>query len=81
MKTNQSVATFNKLTEFKIGEFNAMKYSLCTISFRHQLISFTDIVQFAYENGFEGIELWGLMHKICIYKNAKRQNEIDFSKG
>ena len=34
-----------------------MKYSLCTISFRHQLISFTDIVQFAYENGFEGIEL------------------------
>ena len=75
MKTNQSVATFNKLTEFKIGEFNAMKYSLCTISFRHQLISFTDIVQFAYENGFEGIELWGLMHKICIYKNAKRQNE------
>ena len=52
-----------------------MKYSLCTISFRHQLISFTDIVQFAYENGFEGIELWGLMHKICICRSMKRQNE------
>ena len=58
-----------------------MKYSLCTISFRHQLISFTDIVQFAYENGFEGIELWGLMHKICICKSVKRQNENWLFKG
>ena len=57
-----------------------MKYSLCTISFRHQLISFTDIVQFAYENGFEGIELWGLMHKICIYKNETTERELTFLK-
>jgi len=37
-----------------------LKYSLCTISFRHQLISFEEIIHFAAECGFDGIELWGI---------------------
>ncbi len=58
-----------------------MKYSLCTISFRHQLISFTDIVQFAYENGFEGIELWGT-HAQILYMQEREttEREIDYLK-
>ncbi|EPC8408701.1 sugar phosphate isomerase/epimerase family protein [Bacillus thuringiensis] len=58
-----------------------MKYSLCTISFRHQLISFTDIVQFAYENGFEGIELWGT-HAQNLYMQEREttERELNFLK-
>ncbi|KZD43511.1 3-dehydroshikimate dehydratase [Bacillus cereus] len=58
-----------------------MKYSLCTISFRHQLISFTDIVQFAYENSFEGIELWGT-HAQNLYMQEREttEREIDYLK-
>lgn len=36
-----------------------MKLSVCTISFRHQLISFDQIASWANINRFEGIELWG----------------------
>ncbi|RAT01555.1 3-dehydroshikimate dehydratase [Bacillus cereus] len=55
-----------------------MKYSLCTISFRHQLISFTDIVQFAYENGFEGIELWGT-HAQNLYMQEYETTERELN--
>ncbi len=37
-----------------------MKISLCTISFRHQLIGLKDIAFWARDNGFQGIELWGV---------------------
>ncbi|SCZ64769.1 3-dehydroshikimate dehydratase [Epibacterium ulvae] len=37
-----------------------MKLSLCTISFRHQLIDLKDIAFWARDNGFQGIELWGV---------------------
>lgn len=37
-----------------------MKLSLCTISFRHHLMSITDIAQWAAQNRFDGIELWGI---------------------
>ncbi|QWH11685.1 sugar phosphate isomerase/epimerase [Bacillus mycoides] len=58
-----------------------MKYSLCTISFRHQLISFTDIVQFAYENDFEGIELWGThAQNLYIQERETTEREIDYLK-
>lgn len=36
-----------------------MNISLCTITFRHQLISLAEIANFACESGFDGIELWG----------------------
>lgn len=36
-----------------------MTISLCTISFRHQLISLGEIASFARTSGFDGIELWG----------------------
>ena len=36
-----------------------MRLSLCTISFRHQLIDLKDIAFWARDSGFQGIELWG----------------------
>ncbi|QDG34965.1 sugar phosphate isomerase/epimerase [Alteromonas mediterranea] len=36
-----------------------MNLSVCTISFRHQLISIAEIAKWSVENGFQGIELWG----------------------
>lgn len=37
-----------------------MKLSLCTISFRHQLISIEEIARWAARCEFHGIELWGV---------------------
>lgn len=36
-----------------------MKLSLCTITFRHHLLSLDDLARWAAANGFQGIELWG----------------------
>lgn len=36
-----------------------MKVSLCTISFRHHLLSIRAIARIAQGHGFDGIELWG----------------------
>ncbi|MEF2966119.1 sugar phosphate isomerase/epimerase family protein [Paenibacillus sp. M1] len=36
-----------------------MKFYICSISFRHTLTSFQDLISFAGERGFAGIELWG----------------------
>ncbi|WP_442602794.1 sugar phosphate isomerase/epimerase family protein [Paenibacillus sp. KN14-4R] len=40
-----------------------MNISLCTISFRHELLCFSDIIRFAELNGINGIELWGVHAK------------------
>ncbi|MCV9940637.1 sugar phosphate isomerase/epimerase [Boseaceae bacterium BT-24-1] len=37
-----------------------MKVSLCTISFRHHLLSIRAIARIAQSHGFDGIELWGI---------------------
>lgn len=37
-----------------------MNLSLCTISLRHSLISFGQVVEWAAQRGFSGIELWGV---------------------
>ncbi|MFD2672359.1 sugar phosphate isomerase/epimerase family protein [Marinicrinis sediminis] len=43
-----------------------MNISLCTISFRHELVSLSDLIQFAARRGFQGIELWGVhARSIC----------------
>lgn len=39
---------------------SGMKISLCTISFRHQLIGLKGIACWARDNGFQGIELWAI---------------------
>lgn len=36
-----------------------MKLSVCTISFRHHLISIEEVARWARTHGFQGIELWG----------------------
>ncbi|MBY5934973.1 sugar phosphate isomerase/epimerase [Tateyamaria omphalii] len=36
-----------------------MKISLCTITFRHHLVSLEQIADWASRNGFHGIEIWG----------------------
>lgn len=40
-----------------------MNLSLCTISFRHHLISLDQIAQWASRHHFQGIELWGVHAK------------------
>ncbi|MFY0640456.1 MAG: sugar phosphate isomerase/epimerase [Bermanella sp.] len=40
-----------------------MKYSVCTISFRHQLISLERIAYWAKAHQFDSIELWGVHAK------------------
>ncbi|MCM3747836.1 sugar phosphate isomerase/epimerase [Paenibacillus pasadenensis] len=47
-----------------------LKCSLCTISFRHTLVSFEQLVEFAHSNGFDGLELWGA-HASHLYKMRK----------
>ncbi|KXF76408.1 3-dehydroshikimate dehydratase [Paramesorhizobium deserti] len=37
-----------------------MRLSLCTITFRHHLLSLEDIARWAAANGFQGIELWAV---------------------
>lgn len=37
-----------------------MRLSLCTITFRHHLLSMGEIARFARGSGFDGIELWGV---------------------
>lgn len=51
-----------------------MNLSVCTISFRHQLISIAEIAKWAQRNHFQGIELWGahaknLAEEACYDKN------------
>jgi 3-dehydroshikimate dehydratase len=36
-----------------------MKVSVCTITFRHHLVSLAEIAAWAQSNDFQGIELWG----------------------
>lgn len=51
-----------------------MKLSVCTISFRHQLISLDQIAQWANEHGFQGIELWGVHAKnLCDFPQYNSQ--------
>ena len=37
-----------------------MNCYLCTISFRHELAGFGDLIRFAKDTGYQGIELWGV---------------------
>ncbi len=45
-----------------------MKYNLCSISFRHELVSIESLIKFASETGFHGIEMWGV-HAMGLSKN------------
>ncbi|WP_068777278.1 sugar phosphate isomerase/epimerase [Paenibacillus sp. FJAT-26967] len=49
-----------------------MNISLGTISFRHALISFGELVRYAQAQGFSGIELWGI-HAQHLYDNRQEQ--------
>ncbi|WP_444928536.1 sugar phosphate isomerase/epimerase family protein [Microbulbifer sp. SSSA002] len=40
-----------------------MILSICTISFRHQLVSIEHLAKWAQQNHFQGIELWGVHAK------------------
>lgn len=43
-----------------------MKFSVCTISFRHQLISLENIANWAKSQSFDAIELWGVHAKNMV---------------
>ena len=51
-----------------------MRVSLCTITFRHHLISLDEIAAFARSNGFDGIELWGV-HARSIEHRPERNGD------
>ncbi|MNZ32080.1 3-dehydroshikimate dehydratase [compost metagenome] len=53
-----------------------MKFALCTISFRHQLISFPEIVNFARYHRFDGIEMWGI-HAENLFEHARLRTEFE----
>lgn len=55
-----------------------MKFSLCTISFRHQLISFQEISSFARKHRFDGIEMWGV-HGERLYEHARHATELELT--
>lgn len=61
-----------------------MRLSLCTISFRHQLVSFERLVEFACRQRFDGIELWGA-HATALAgserERTSRQLAIMHSRG
>ncbi|CAM3612659.1 sugar phosphate isomerase/epimerase family protein [Marinicrinis lubricantis] len=44
-----------------------MRYSLCTISFRHELVSFEHLIEYAHRTGFSGIELWGVHARALVH--------------
>ncbi|CAH1218729.1 3-dehydroshikimate dehydratase [Paenibacillus plantiphilus] len=52
-----------------------MKYALCTISFRHGLVSFGSLVEFATQQGFNGIELWGAHASYLAGEEQERTKE------
>ncbi|MFD2672397.1 sugar phosphate isomerase/epimerase family protein [Marinicrinis sediminis] len=54
-----------------------MKIALCSISFRHQLISFSEMLAFAEQNGFEGLELWGVHARSLFQRTGKYERLID----
>lgn len=51
-----------------------MRLSLCTITFRHHLISLDEIAAFARTNGSTGIELWGV-HARGLEQRTDRNGE------
>lgn len=59
-----------------------MNLNICTISFRHQLISFQQIAEWARSHAFQGIELWGVHAKNMQAKQAQanRGNTTELNK-
>jgi sugar phosphate isomerase/epimerase len=49
-----------------------MTVSLCSISFRHEMVSFSDLVRYTAETGFDAIELWGV-HARSILRQHRQQ--------
>ncbi|MGN7453311.1 sugar phosphate isomerase/epimerase family protein [Paenibacillus pasadenensis] len=56
-----------------------MKTALCTISFRHQLVSFRELAELAARLGYDGIELWGA-HAAQLHELNRRQAEEDLAR-
>ncbi|MEK4006763.1 sugar phosphate isomerase/epimerase family protein [Paenibacillus sp. FSL H3-0333] len=48
-----------------------MRYNLCTISFRHELVSFQELLRYALDTGFNGIELWGVHAKALLRQRGQ----------
>ncbi|RCX17331.1 3-dehydroshikimate dehydratase [Fontibacillus phaseoli] len=49
-----------------------MDFNLCTISFRHELVSFEELMEFAVKAGFTGIELWSVHGKAMLNREGER---------
>lgn len=49
-----------------------MNCYLCTISFRHELAGFGDLIRFAKDAGYQGIELWGVHARSMAQASPER---------
>jgi 3-dehydroshikimate dehydratase len=47
-----------------------LRYNICSISFRHELVSFRELVHFAHTAGYSGIELWGVHANSLLRNNS-----------
>lgn len=61
----------------QLAEVGRVKISLCTITFRHQLISLGEIASFARTSGFDGIELWGAHARSLSTHKDKHADWLD----
>ncbi|HET8848367.1 MAG TPA: sugar phosphate isomerase/epimerase family protein [Marinobacter sp.] len=52
-----------------------IEFHLCTISFRHHLVSLAELAQWASEQGFDGLELWGIHARHLAQRPGVRANE------
>ncbi len=51
-----------------------MMLSICTISFRHQLVSIDQLAKWAQANHFQGLELWGIHAKNLAHQPHYNKN-------
>lgn len=68
----------------KSQNIHHMRISICTISFRHELASLPELIRWAAENRFDGIELWGahalnLKDSLVSAVETARAHDVAFS--
>ncbi|MEK3883839.1 sugar phosphate isomerase/epimerase [Paenibacillus sp. PL2-23] len=57
-----------------------LRCSLCTISFRHMLVSFDQLIDFAKLHRFDGMEIWGT-HARYLYAQRGSQSRMPAEEG
>ncbi|MBW7476492.1 sugar phosphate isomerase/epimerase [Paenibacillus oenotherae] len=53
-----------------------MNYYMCSISFRHEIVSLEELISFAGRVGFQGIELWGVHARSLMYSTLSHPEAL-----